>query len=252
MITTGDGDSGRARLLPSRTSCLRSILPVIDLKSGQAVHAIAGNRSQYQPLVSRWSDTAGDIRQLLRNMREHLGFEEFYIADLDAILGTGHHDDLIAKLLKDGYQLWLDPGVRRVDHVARYLRLGVKHVILASETMEPDDWPSLPKEQLVFSLDLFRGQVRTHLFDDPEPLHVMDHIIASGFTRCIVLDIASVGTRAGCPTLQLCSQLLKRHPTLKLATGGGIRSPGDIIQLTNAGISRVLVSTWLHGTDFND
>jgi HisA/HisF family protein len=227
-----------------------SLLPVIDLKQGQAVHALAGNRAAYQPLLSRWSDSPGDVLKLLGEMRTKLGLNKFYVADLDAIAGVGHHQPLIRKLVEEGYHLWLDAGVKTVCELDGLTQLGVEHIILASETLQDDEWHQLREHpacnKLVFSLDLYQGKLRAKLFNSDDPLEVVEQVKSWGIRQVIVLDIFSVGTTSGCPTLELCQRIKARHPELHLITGGGIRSLADIEQLEQAGIERVLVSTWLH------
>lgn len=227
-----------------------SLLPVIDLKQGQAVHAIAGNRAAYQPLRSRWTDTSGEVVSLLQIMRSRLGMSEFYVADLDAIAGVGHHQPLIRKLVEAGFHLWLDAGVKSLADVDELVQLGVEQTILASETMQQDNWHRLREHpscnKLVFSLDLYQGKLRGNLFDSDDPLDAIDRVKSWGIRRVIVLDTFSVGMSSGCPTHELCQRIKARHPELQLITGGGIRSLADIGQLEQAGIERILVSTWLH------
>lgn len=227
-----------------------SLLPVIDLKQGVVVHAIAGNRVAYQPLRSRWCDLPGDVLKLLGDLRTKLGLNEFYVADLNAIAGVEHHHLQIRELVDEGYHLWLDAGVKSFDDLEMFLQLGVDHIILASETMQQDDWHQLRQHpgcsRLVFSLDLYQGKLRGELFDNVDPLEVIEKVKSWGIGRVIVLDISSVGTSSGCPTLELCERIKAHHPELHLITGGGIRSLADIEQLEQAGIERVLVSKWLH------
>ncbi len=63
---------------------------VIDLAGGKAVHAIAGARSNYQPVQS----CGGDPVTLVQQYRE-LGIRSFYIADLDAIRGQSLQTTLL-------------------------------------------------------------------------------------------------------------------------------------------------------------
>lgn len=70
----------------------RRLAGVIDLAGGKAVHAIAGERSSYQPVQS----CGGDPVTLVQQYQE-LGVRSFYIADLDAIRGQ----PLQATLLDD-------------------------------------------------------------------------------------------------------------------------------------------------------
>lgn len=229
-----------------------SLLPVIDLRQGYAVHAVAGNRAAYQRLRSRWCDSPGDVMQLLEMLRTELGLDEFYIADLDAIAGIGHHHPLIRQLVEQGYRIWLDSGLRSLHDLEAMQQLGVGYIILASETMKADAWHRLKDhptcEKLVFSLDLYQGKLRStaELLAHMEPMDIVNTVVSWGIRRIIVLDIANVGTSAGCSTLPLCQQIKALHPAVELITGGGIRSLADIEQLEQSGIQRVLVATWLH------
>jgi len=60
----------------------RRLVGVIDLAGGKAVHAIAGERSSYQPVQSCGGDPVALVRQY-----RGLGIRSFYVADLDAIRG---------------------------------------------------------------------------------------------------------------------------------------------------------------------
>ena len=59
---------------------VQHIVGVIDLLDGQAVHAIAGNRNQYQPIAF----CNGDPLALVAYYRT-FGLSALYVADLDAI-----------------------------------------------------------------------------------------------------------------------------------------------------------------------
>ncbi len=234
-----------------------SLLPVIDLQQGFAVHAVAGKRAEYQRLCSRWCDKPGDTALILEALRRKLNLSEFYVADLDAIMGNGNHYGLIQELIRQGFRIWLDAGVRSLNDVDAILKLGVAEVIVASETVLDEDWSQLRDhsalEKLVFSIDLYQGKLRTTgaVFAGQEPMEVVKTVVNWGYRKIIVLDIASVGKSAGCSTLPLCQQIKELHPAVELITGGGIRSISDITHLEQAGIERVLVSTWLHNSPTN-
>ena len=57
---------------------LDALIGVVDLKHGQAVHAIAGNRDQYLPLAIA-NKPAGDALALLVHYYS-LGLRRFYLA----------------------------------------------------------------------------------------------------------------------------------------------------------------------------
>ena len=86
------------------------VVPVIDLKGGRAVHAIGGRRDQYQPLRSVWQASPLPI-PLAVALRDGLGLDSLYLADLDAIAG-GPRISLYRGLADLGLDLWIDAGLR--------------------------------------------------------------------------------------------------------------------------------------------
>ena len=66
------------------------VVPVLDLKGGVAVHAIRGERHAYAPVQSVLSPSSEPVA-LARAFQERLGCDACYVADLDAIAGTGDH-----------------------------------------------------------------------------------------------------------------------------------------------------------------
>src|SRR5437588_11210642 len=105
------------------------ILPVLDVMHGQVVRGIAGQRDQYQPRVSRLTESSVPC-DVARALHERFGFQEFYLADLDAIQGAGHALKVYEDLAAAGYRLWLDAGVRTVQDVAEVLLPTVATVIV--------------------------------------------------------------------------------------------------------------------------
>ena len=61
------------------------VIAAIDILNGQVVAGLSGVRESYKPLISKLV-SATDPFKLIMGMREVLGINDFYIADLDAIL----------------------------------------------------------------------------------------------------------------------------------------------------------------------
>jgi len=230
-----------------------SVLPVMDLMSGKVVHARAGLRSQYQPLISTWCQKAHDPFVLMNAGRQQFGLNEYYLADLDALEGCDPQQDIIARLIQNGYQLWLDAAMQSTREVEYWLAQGVGRIIIASESVS--SFSDLQQvfhdnhtDRLVFSLDLVNGKLRSRqgVFPSVEPLAVVDQVAALGCHQFIVLDTAAVGVSLGPMTLPLCRQIREHYPRCTLISGGGVRNKLDIIEMEQAGVDRVLVSTWLH------
>ena len=67
-----------------------ALIPVIDLKDGGVVHARAGKRADYRPLETPFG-LADDPVAIARALLAVTDSPILYVADLDAIAGTGHH-----------------------------------------------------------------------------------------------------------------------------------------------------------------
>jgi phosphoribosylformimino-5-aminoimidazole carboxamide ribotide isomerase len=228
------------------------VIPVIDLKSGAAVHAVRGERERYRPLRSRIV-AGSDPVQVTRVVREELGLDELYVADLDAIAGGPAQCKLLAALGHES-RVMVDAGVSEVAAVRLLLELGAARVVIGTETLADQsalEWlrAELPDAPLVLSLDLRAGRVLTPdaelaRLGATEALGRLGH---SGVREVIVLDLARVGSGAG-PDVALVRELSARFPELELLAGGGVRDVADLRALGEAGAAGALVATALHSS----
>src|SRR5271166_4368556 len=111
------------------------VIPVIDLKSGQVVHARGGRRDEYRPIetpLASGSAPADVVAGLLRLFP----FRSLYVADLDAIEGRGGHDDALASLAEahPGLALWVDNGIAETAAARAWLGRGLGALVLGSES----------------------------------------------------------------------------------------------------------------------
>jgi len=228
------------------------VIPVIDLKSGAAVHAVRGERERYRPLRSRIV-AGSDPVQVTRVVREELGLDELYVADLDAIAGGPAQCQLLAALGHEA-RVMVDAGVSEVAAVRLLLELGAARVVIGTETLADQsalEWlrAKLPDAPLVLSLDLRAGRV---LSPDAElarlgATEALGRLGHSGVREVIVLDLARVGSGAG-PDVALVRELRARFPELELLAGGGVRDVADLRALGEAGAAGALVATALHSS----
>jgi HisA/HisF family protein len=206
------------------------VVGVIDLKGGTAVHAVRGERERYRPI--------GDPLSLARRF----DVDELYVADLDAIAGTGRNDAVIAALARE-VRVMVDAGVGEPDRARALLDLGVNRVVVGTETLaDADALERLP--DAVLSLDLRDGRT---LSRDPQlaGLPALDALARLRPTHeVIVLDLARVGASAG-PDVALIAELHAAFPDLELLAGGGVRDDGDLRALADAGAAGALVATAL-------
>ncbi len=228
------------------------ILPVLDLLNGVVVRGVGGRRDEYRPVESVLTNSSQPL-DVARAFRERLGLTTLYVADLDGILHQRPNVEVFRELTADGFELWIDAGLRSLADVSRFLQAGATKVIVGLETLSDTRLLTtmigeFGSERIVFSLDLKAGKPmlgEAH-WPDTTPLGIARAALGFGVTQMIVLDLASVGEQRGPSTLNLCHSIRQFAPSIRLITGGGVRNAADLEPLSAAGIDGVLLATALH------
>jgi phosphoribosylformimino-5-aminoimidazole carboxamide ribotide isomerase len=228
------------------------VLPVLDLKGGRVVRAAGGRRHEYQPLVSRLSPSCEPLA-VAGALRSRYGFDEFYLADLDALAGAAPALDAYAKLRGRGFRLWVDAGVRDAGGVAPLAGAGVESLVVGLETVAgPAELETIcaawGRERVVFSLDLQGGEPMGNAtaWRVADAWSVASRAVAAGVRRVLVLDLARVGGGSGTGTEALCARLAAAYPDVELSAGGGVRDAADLRRLERCGVRVALVASALH------
>jgi len=214
------------------------IIPVIDLKDGQVVHAVRGARSQYRPIhLNSRLTSRSDVEPVLAAFLALYPFDTFYIADLNAITATGNHNQLITSLLGQypDIRFWIDDGSQLSDivpstHPANY------RAVIGTESQQSR--PFRTSLDYILSLDFKQQQASGH---------------SSWFTdagmwpsEIIVMTLNRVGSSSG-PDFQKLAELRFAYPDKKFVAAGGVRDVNDLIRLDEMGIDAALIATALHG-----
>jgi phosphoribosylformimino-5-aminoimidazole carboxamide ribotide isomerase len=224
------------------------IIPVIDLRGGKVVHAVGGRSERYKPLRSVLVDNPDPLGVALAF--ERLGFQELYIADLDAICSEGRNLSEVERIAsRTGLKLMVDAGFRRATGVKDYIERGVKKIVLATETLEGfEEVRRVIAEygvRVVASIDMKFGRVVAGSKAMRLPLEeLIRRFEAAGASEILLLSLDRVGTGRGAS-----HETLKRalsHATVPVIVGGGIRDIADIRRLQSQGASGVLIATALH------
>jgi len=235
------------------------IIPAVDLKDGIVVHAVAGRRAEYRPLTSVLAANPQPAT-VARGLIHRLGLSEFYVADLDAIAGSGPDWASYDALMRAGGSLWIDAGItdlQRAEVLAKFAgqHRAVTGVVIGLESLaDAGDLDTICRiigpQRCIFSLDLWEGSPRARAmqWQGLRPLNIAADVVAAGIRRLIILDVTAVGMNQGCPTLDLCRELSRCNPDVHLISGGGIGSTEDLVRADNAGCDAVLVSTALHNS----
>ncbi len=216
------------------------IIPVLDLRGGIIVRARMGQRDHYRPLESQLTSTCDPV-DVMRGFYAVYPFKTFYVADLDAIMGTGNNEVTLRRL-KAAFPaavLWVDNGLADPAAALRWLDAGLGHLVVGSESQR--DAALLQRlsahDRIVLSLD-FREQA----FQGPPALL---EEVNSWPRRLIVMTLARVGSGTG-PDLDRLRAIREVAAGRGIYAAGGVRDRADLAALKGEGIAGALVATSLH------
>jgi phosphoribosylformimino-5-aminoimidazole carboxamide ribotide isomerase len=231
------------------------VIPVIDILNGVVVHAIKGQRKEYKPLQSVLINSFNPVEVALEF--EKLGFNQLYIADLDAII-TCSMDFSTIKQIADqtDLELMVDAGITSTKRAQHLLDNGVSKLIIGTETLERQDFVEeavhhFGKDHLIVSLDL-KGEetiLKTKFDCYTDPISLLEQFKRIGVAEVIILDLARVGSGEGVNMGFL--EKIKQRIRLRIYVGGGVRNINDLVKLKSISVSGALVATALHNGKIN-
>ncbi len=214
------------------------LIPVIDLRGGVVVRARMGRRDEYRPIETPLASTS-DPLDVARGLLALHRFAALYVADLDAIEGTGDNTPALTRLRGLGIPLWVDNGIADRAAATRWLADGLGHLVIGSESQADAtlvrDLAAEPRA--ILSLD-FRGETFTgpaDLFADPTRWP----------RRVIAMTLARVGSAAG-PDLDRLAAVMARAPDRLVYAAGGVRGVTDVTALKRLGVAGALIASCLH------
>lgn len=218
------------------------IIPVMDLKNGEAVSGKSGMRNTYKPLKTVFSASSDPLR--IADALNNAGYEKIYLADLDAIEGTGSNMELASNVNRI-IPVMLDAGIKDSHEVENVLKY-VDNAVVATETIESilelnNIFSSFDKNSLTLSVDVKDGQVLGNNIKTDFKT-ILKTVFGIEPKEIIILDISGVGTERG-----FDQELLKlfRDVDADIIVGGGV-TPEDISKLGELGVEKFLVGTALH------
>jgi phosphoribosylformimino-5-aminoimidazole carboxamide ribotide isomerase len=218
------------------------VIPVIDVRHGVVVRAVAGDRASYQPIASPLFEGCAPYSAFAGLMALH-PFPVIYCADLDAIEGRGVNVSLLSTLADShpGVGLWGDAGARSLHDVAHQLSRPNISAVIGSEigvtAAELRELVSNFGDRIILSLDYraigFVG----------DPALLADQ--SCWPTRVIAMTLANVGMGQG-PDIATIAALKQRHGSGLIYAAGGIRNAADLTAAHQAGAHGALISSALH------
>ena len=219
------------------------LIPVVDLQSGQAVHARRGERGAYRPLRSALVDGSSPV-PVARALLAAAGSDTLYVADLDAIV-RGQPDVAVLQALiaaLPGCTIWLDAGFADADAARALLaRLdgATAHVrpVFGTESLRNRAALEALPADAILSLDR-RGEMLL----DPAGAGAAE---AGWPSTLIAMDLARVGSELG-PDTAAIAALRSRAPRARLIGAGGLRDAADLAAAAASGAAGWLVASALH------
>lgn len=216
------------------------IVPVIDIRAGVAVRAVAGERQQYRPIKTPLADSADPVA-VARGYQSVFPFPTLYLADLDGIEGRGANRDLHGRIADawNGGDVWLDDGSIEAQPSHQRVRpvLGSETLLAAGTCQSMLGGEPLARSGIL-SLD-FRGLT---FIGPPELLAYPSRWPGA----VIVMTMAKVGRREGPDLRRVAAVVQMAGPKRRVFAAGGVRDMDDVRALRDAGASGVLVATALH------
>jgi len=213
-----------------------SVIPVLDLKAGETVHARAGDRARYMPISTPLASSSAP-EAVLAGLMTLAPFRRVYIADLDAIAGQGGNRAAVEALARahPEMELWLDAGGRSAAG-ARIRPVIGSESLAALDELAPHAGGAGDAEP-VLSLD-YRGEDFVGppgLAESPErwPENI------------IVMTLARVGTSSG-PDFARLAAIKGLAGARAVWAAGGVRGDADLERLAAMDLAGVLVATALH------
>ncbi len=216
------------------------VVPVIDLKGGLVVHARGGRRREDRPIETPLSPTSAP-RDVVTGLLRLFPFRRVYVADLDAIEGSGDQAAEIASLAAayPELELWVDNGANEAGSVEKWLATNAGCLVIGSESQRGPGLMRALSDQprVVLSLD-FRGDA----FQGPPELND-DPLLWPN--RVIVMTLARVGAGEG-PDLRRIRAIAGRAGKRQVYAAGGMRHANDLRTAADAGAAGALLATALH------
>lgn len=219
------------------------VIPVIDLKGGEVVHAQRGERDTYRPVRSQLCRGSEPV-DVVAGLLTVYPFATLYIADLDAIQARGSSIASIRRIRQEfpRLRLWVDNGLADPAACRDWLAQSLSEIVLGSEA----------QRDVTILRALSDDEARRHLilsldYKDERFLGPPDLLSAPWLwpARVIAMTLSRVGSRGG-PDLDLLRRWRNELPDKKIFAAGGVRGGEDLSALADCGIAGVLVATALH------
>jgi phosphoribosylformimino-5-aminoimidazole carboxamide ribotide isomerase len=205
------------------------VIPAIDLRNGRCVRLVQGDPGR----ETVYSDDPLSVARLF----ESLGARLIHVVDLDgAFAGAPVNADLVLTMAGAlSIPIEVGGGIRSAESIERYLRGGVRRIIIGSAALGPGFTGLVERygNVIVAGVDARDSMVAVEGWKRTTGLRAVDFIKdlkKSGIGEIIYTDIATDGMLTG-PNFDAFASILAGVPGISLIASGGVSSLQDIRRL---------------------
>ena len=235
------------------------IIPVIDLLSTPfnqccVVHAKRGQRQHYQPIQSLLTASSAPL-EIVTAILELYPFQTLYIADLDAICGTGNNGSTIEAISQvyPNLTIWLDCGIGQMNARALHIGGNIRPVVGSENIQTLQDYRAISyacQSKHVLSLDYSTAHDLNHDLNIGA-MGIAELYESARFwpddTICMTLNAVGINQGVDIERLNMLIKMNNaRKSQSRLYAAGGVRNLADLQVLTEIGVTGALVATALH------
>jgi len=215
------------------------IIPVLDIKNGQAVLAQQGLRKDYMPLQTPLC-ASSQLSDVIEAYLTIWPFTHFYIADLDALMDTGNNQSAISILLKRYPKLYfmIDSGGINTHYLSAFPHQYTP--IIGTESVNLQALKIIHQQTNDFILSLDFSKNDQAMGDGI--LYNTSHLWPK---ELIIMSLNLVGKNTG-PDLIKLTHYCHLYPQHNFIAAGGIRHQQDLQILKQSGIHQALIASALH------
>ncbi len=232
------------------------VIPVLDILNSTAVHAVKGERAEYKPLLSKLIKSTNPL-EIIQLLNSKYSINEFYIADLDAIINQNPNLQLLSSILRiPGVKIMIDPGIANTADILQYSKYNINKLIIGLETIQnlqiiEKALTFLAESKIIISIDMYKGKILSKAkgLRSLSLIAIVKKLELSGIKELILLDLFRVGQKiGGIPSKYL---EIKDEFEGKIYVGGGIKEFKDILYLKQHRFAGVLLATALFDGTIN-
>jgi phosphoribosylformimino-5-aminoimidazole carboxamide ribotide isomerase len=219
------------------------VVPAVDVRGGKAVRLVRGDPTREtvydeDPVAAarRWIEAGASL---------------LHAVDLDAALGTGSNQEVIAAICAAAdVRVQAGGGLRSPELVRETLHAGAARAVIGTQAaLDPafvSECVRIAGDRIVVALDAAGDRVMVRGWQDAGPtLDVaIEELEGAGAPRFLVTSIAMDGTLEG-PDLALYERVC-RLTDRPVQAGGGVRNADDVRALADLGLEAVVVGKALY------